>query len=296
MAATALRNDERIGLITAVALHVAIAAVFLLHRPAPPPPALPDRVTVTISEEVGPASTSPQPAARAAPDVAPQLGEPQPAPPQPAIVNPPVVPPAPADPAPLARPAPTPPLARPQPKAAPAPPVRAAQPQKAKPAPAPRRPAATKTVATRAKPAVDTRNKPAGGSRIGTDFLKGVPAAEAGDSRDPPAAAIGPAVRASLASAISRQLKPYWAAPQGADAELLVTVLAFNLNPDGSLDGSPRVVRQSGITDANRAQADRHAEQALRAVELAAPFDLPDEYFDAWKHVSSFRFDKRLSQ
>jgi hypothetical protein len=138
---------------------------------------------------------------------------------------------------------------------------------------------------------------PAGRSRIGKDFLKGVPnAEEAGDSRDAPAAAIGPAVRASLASAISRQLKPYWAAPQGADAELLVTVLAFNLNPDGSLDGRPRVVRQSGITDANRAQADRHAEQAIRAVELAAPFELPEQYYGAWEHVSSFRFDKRLSQ
>jgi hypothetical protein len=56
------------------------------------------------------------------------------------------------------------------------------------------------------------------------------------------------------------------------------------------------VVRQLGITDTNRAQADRHAEQAIRAVRLAAPFDLPEEYYDAWKRVSAFRFDKRLSQ
>ena len=65
---------------------------------------------------------------------------------------------------------------------------------------------------------------------------------------------------------------------------------------DGSLAGSPRVVRQEGITEANRPQAARHAEQAIRAVELAAPFDLPDQYYDAWKRVTSFRFDKRLSQ
>ena len=103
-------------------------------------------------------------------------------------------------------------------------------------------------------------------------------------------------MRASLASSISRQLKPHWAAPQGADAELLVTVLAFDLNRDGTLAGRPRVVSQSGVTDANRPQQARHAEQAIRAVQLAAPFDLPPEYHDAWKRVSSFRFDRRLSE
>ena len=52
--------------------------------------------------------------------------------------------------------------------------------------------------------------------------------------------------------------------------------------------------RQTGVTSVNAAQKDRHAEQAIRAVQLAAPFNLPEEYYDAWKRVSSFRFDKRL--
>jgi protein TonB len=112
----------------------------------------------------------------------------------------------------------------------------------------------------------------------------------------PAAATIGPAVRSSLASSISRQLKPRWQAPQGPDAEELVTILSFNLNRDGTLAGTPTVVRQLGINDTNRNQADRHAEQAIKAVRLAAPFDLPAEYYDAWKRVSQFRFDKRLSQ
>jgi hypothetical protein len=110
-----------------------------------------------------------------------------------------------------------------------------------------------------------------------------------------PAAAIGPAVKASLASAISRQLKPKWQAPQGPDAEELVTVLAFSLNKDGSLAGEPTVVRQLGINAINRNQAARHAEQAIRAVRLAAPFALPPEYYAAWKRAQ-FQFDKRLSQ
>jgi hypothetical protein len=115
-------------------------------------------------------------------------------------------------------------------------------------------------------------------------------------STSAPAAAIGPAVKASLASSISRQLKPRWQAPQGPDAEELVTILSFNLNRDGTLAGTPTVVRQLGINDTNRNQAERHAEQAIKAVRLAAPFDLPAEYYDAWKRVSAFRFDKRLSQ
>ena len=55
-------------------------------------------------------------------------------------------------------------------------------------------------------------------------------------------------------------------------------------------------LNQDGITDANRAQAPRHAEQAIRAVRLAAPFDLPANLYNGWKHVAQFRFDRKLSQ
>jgi hypothetical protein len=136
-----------------------------------------------------------------------------------------------------------------------------------------------------------------GASRIGDDFLKGTPGAAAkGQASAPPAATIGPAVRSALSGAIARQLKPHWKIPQGADAELLVTVLTWDLNADGTLAGAPRVVRQEGITDANRAQAARHAEQAIRAVRLAAPFSLPAEFYPAWKRIATFRFDRKLSQ
>ena len=73
-----------------------------------------------------------------------------------------------------------------------------------------------------------------------------------------------------------------------------MTVLSFRLNRDGSLAGTPRVVSQSGVTDANAAQKALHAERAIRAVQLAAPFDLPDEYYEAWSNVSGARFDRSL--
>jgi hypothetical protein len=185
----------------------------------------------------------------------------------------------------------------PEPSAKPAPDI-APELDKAPPEPVVRttpQPLSKLTPAPRLNPVPPAR--PAGASRIGSDFLKGAGgAAASGTSRNPPAAAIGPAVRSALAGAISRQLKPKWTAPQGIDAERLVTILSWNLNQDGTLAGTPRVVRQDGITDANRAQAPRHAEQAIRAVQLAAPFNLPAEFFDAWKRVADFRFDRKLSQ
>ncbi len=189
-------------------------------------------------------------------------------------------------PQPEAKPQPAPqPLPKPVP-ARPAPPRAASKPTPPRPAPKPadERP--------RRRP-----DAPAGGSLIGKDFLRGVPGASApGTSRNPPADAIGPGVASSLSSAISRQLKSHWNAPQGLDAEKLVTVLTWDMNPDGSLATRPRVVQQSGITPTNQAQAARHAELAIRAVELSAPFDLPPQYYALWKHIKAFSFDRKLSQ
>jgi outer membrane biosynthesis protein TonB len=150
--------------------------------------------------------------------------------------------------------------------------------------------------ATKGSKEAKPSDKPAGGSRLGADFLKGLSPQGAGKAQTPPGQVAGPAVRASLASAISRALKPNWRVPQGVDVDELVTVLSFDLNKDGSLAGPVRVVTQSGITDSNRAQAHIHAENAIRAVKLAAPFALPPEYYDAWKHVTAFRFDRNLAQ
>ena len=306
-AAGGLSRQEGAGLAIAAAAHVALLVVLSLSPPGKTVKPPPQRMEVTFSDEIADQSTSPDPMAEAAPDVAPELGEPLPEPvaePQPAPQQPAPAPPQPA-PAPP-QPAPAPP--RPAPKPQPAPPKPApAKPAPAKPAqvkPAPAKPAPAKTPATPAKPAApaDTSPRrrpdaPAGGSRIGSDFLRGIPGAtKPGTAQTPPAATIGPEVRSSLAGAISRQIKPHWAAPQGVDADKLVTILAWDLNADGSLAGRPRVVDQQGITPANEAQAKRHAEQAIRAVQLAAPFDLPAMYFAGWKRVAAFRFDRKLSQ
>jgi outer membrane biosynthesis protein TonB len=314
MADGAIRRDEAAGLILAVALHAGVLALLLLH-PAPRPAPLPDRMEVTIADAVGPTDTAPSPARQAAPETDTTLGEPQPAPAAP--------PPAPAPPKPVpvhTAPPPPPPKPAPQPRPEPKPSPRPQPVATTRPAPAPA-PVKSKPLPARPDPIADalahartakltaaaghapTPAKPAktpGASRIGNDFLKGLPGSQSASkiagTATVAAAAIGPEVKAGLSSAIARQLKPRWVAPQGADAEQLVTILAWDLNPDGTLAGTPRLVRQEGITESNRPQAPRHVEQAIRAVELAAPFDLPPEYYAAWKRVSAFRFDRKLSQ
>lgn len=285
MAAATLRTEERIGLVVALAAHAGLVAWLALWQPVPEPLPMPEKVSVTLSDEVGLVATTPEPLNDPAPDAGPEAGE---APPPPA----PLIQPAPQPtfapkplPQPVARPVPPPkPVARPVPPRRDQiadlldrrPPPRTAPPRTAPPRTAP------------PKPGTGT-----GSTRFADAFSKGVPGASGAGA---PPATIGPAERSALASAIARQLKPKWVAPQGADAEKLITILSWDINPDGTLSGAPRVVRQDGITDANRAQAQRHAEQAIRAVKLAAPFNLPRDLYSAWKRVANFRFDRRLSQ
>ena len=113
-------------------------------------------------------------------------------------------------------------------------------------------------------------------------------------SAAPPATAVGPAVKASLAAEVRRQLKPHWKAPSGADVEQLRTELSIRLARDGSVTDVD-VLRTTGQTESNRPQVKLHQEQAVRAVRLASPFRLPAEYYDAWKLLSPIGFDKRLS-
>lgn len=300
-----LSKQEAAGLVIAAAAHVALLVVLSLSPPGKTVKPPPERMEVTFSEEISDQSTSPDPMAQAAPDVAPEMGEPQPEPvvqPQP-LPEPPKPLPAPSQPQSKPQPKPVPaPRPQPQPQPKPAPP-RPSSPKPAPPKPAPPKPVAkaASAKATPAKPADASPRRrpdaPAGGSRIGSDFLQGVPGStRPGTAKTPPAAVAGPEVKASLASAIARQIKAHWTGPQGVDVDKLVTVLAWELNADGSLAGRPRLVSQTGVTPSNEAQAKRHVELAIRAVQLAAPFDLPDEYYANWKRISAFRFDKRLSQ
>lgn len=296
------RLEESLGLVLAIVLHVGVVALLVLHpsdRVIPTPP----RMEVSLSDNVGLKDSAPRQTENAAADIAPKLGQMQEVPP------PPPAPPPPPKPQPLPKPQPAP---KPVP---PPPPPKPAPPKPAPPKPTPRPSPSPTKAPPLPKPVVKPVPKPTpppkafapakahpapakttGGSRIGADFLKGITSANTtGKAKTPPSQVAGQAVQTAISGVIARQLRPQWHAPQGIDSDQLVTLVDVRLKPDGSLDGPPRVLAQSGITDSNRPQAARHAEQAIRAVELAEPFPLPSEYYDSWKHLK-LTFDRNLSR
>lgn len=303
-ASTSLRREEGIGLAAAVVLHAAVLAALLVRPPHHAVVVPPQRIEVTISDEVGMTSTSPDPFTQAAPDKGPEPGDPVPMP-APAPDPLPAASPLPPEPAPRVIETPAP---RPVPKAAPRPAPKAPVPPKpaakAPPSAQPvRKSSAIDAIVARpgraapSAPAAKASAAPkkAGSSSFADAFSQGLPGAKAPTGTGAPAAAIGPKQLSALGAAINRQLKPHWQVPQGAEADLLVTRVRFRLNRDGSLAGDPQVLATTGQTDANRAQVQRHQEQAVRAVKLAAPFSLPEDLYDGWKVVTT-SFDRRLSQ
>lgn len=280
MGQTALRRDETIALGVAVVLHFVLAAALLMQ---PEISELPDieRVSVSLAEDVGLEASAPMPVPESRAATAPTLSEmPQPIPA-------PVV----SEPIPAPRAVATQPP-RPAASRAPRPrPTRA----RSTPAPAPR---ATSSEPRRRPDRPTSRpaaQQPSGASRLGDNFLEGAGASAATTETRLPASQIGNSAKASLLQALSRQLKPHWSPPSGPEVDEIVSVVSFSLNENGSLAGTPRLRRQTGVNATNQAQAGRHGEQAIRAVQLAAPFDLPDEYYEAWKRAT-ISFDWKLSQ
>jgi len=294
---------EATGLGIATAGHLALLAALSLGFAAtrlPPPRTEP--IEVSFVEEAAPRSSAPSPSAEApAPRRAEVEGPPEqaPAPPLPqpeAQPAPPLPAPtraAPPPPAPTPRPAPRQPVPAPAPAAAkPAPRPAPPRPAPSRAAPAPAKPAPPRAAAAPA-PARPTAARPTG--RL-SGLLAGLGDRDTPSrSTTPPAAAAGPAVRASLGAEIRRQLKPHWKAPTGADAELLRTELSISLARDGSVT-QVEVLRTTGQTASNKPQVKLHQEQAVRAVRLASPFRLPAEYYDSWKLLSPIGFDRRLAQ
>jgi len=265
-----ISREEKIGLLVASTAHVALAVALLIQAGLERDYTPPQRITVSLASDVSLQSTAPDPSDEPAASLAPTLSDQS----TPETVEPlesTVPDTAPPVPAPTQR-AVTP---RPQRTAAPTPTLT---------------PRATQTQAPRPQP---TRSQAATGSRLNDNFLEGV--SDSTGSQGQAAEAISPEVTSSIRMAIDRQLKPHWNPPSGLGVDQLVTVVSFKLNRDGSLNGAPRVVRTTGQNDNNRTQVARHQEQAVRAVRLAAPFNLPERYYSVWQDIE-WNLDNRLAQ
>lgn len=272
--AHALHKEDSAGLAVAVALHVGVVALLLVQPGPPPVPDFEQRMTVSLASEVSLEATAPDPAPDARAAIAPVLSD--------QVVEP--VDDIPVEPA----------------------PVEAAPPPTPTPPPPPtRRTAATQTPApnrARSRPDREPAETPttapspstAQGSRIGDDFLSGAGSSTDTDATQAPAPTFGRRERAALASAITRQLRQHWTAPSGVDAEKLRSIVSWDLRPDGSLSGRPRCRNiSSSVTAGNRPQAALHCERAIRAVQLAAPFNLPEPFYNRWKQLE-WEFNRRL--
>jgi hypothetical protein len=299
MEQVAFRSEDRVGLAAAIILHAALAAILALQfTVSRPPPLAPERMIVSLATEVSLESTAPDPIAESRAAIAPTLAE-EPAPAAQSLPDNTVS---------VVRPPPLPPVQTRRANNPPVPPARTPAPTTARDRSRPDRtpqPRATRAPATTPAPSVAAPTpprvapraaSPSGGSRIGENFLEGQGNSARTDETRVPAAQIGASARASIQQALARQVKPHWNAPQGVDVEQLVTLLDFDLDENGRLKGPPRLREQTGVNDSNRAQASRHVENATRAVQLASPFDLPPEFYNAWKSIRGARFDRNLSR
>ena len=131
----------------------------------------------------------------------------------------------------------------------------------------------------------------AGGTRLGSDFLKGISDDPKGKAKTPRAAVSGAAMQ-GLAGALARQFKPCYelGSLEGTSAMGIVTVLRLRYKPDGTVAVAPEVVEQTGITDGNRSYARQMSDVARRAVLRCTPVKLPAELYDGGWDDFQLRF------
>ncbi len=265
-------RSERIGLGISATGHlglIAVLALGLLHWNAPSP-VTPPSIEVALTDNIAlesRATSHETPQVAQAPDLGPS--EPETTPPQQTVAQPEPAPPKPAPPKPTPKPEP-------------------AKPDK---------PTSRADLARAVQSASQADKKNPRRAALLGNVLNGLDAPAKNQSTAQTASGNAPlsaeAARA-LSAEIRRQLKPYWRAPTGVDADKLVTTLRWRLNPDGTLAAGPELVKQDGKTASNQPQQSLHVEAAIRAVRAAAPFRLPPDLYDNWKYIEEFGFDRRL--
>lgn len=251
----------------AFALHVGVVGLIVYAAAPPDLIEMPPRVSVNLASEVSLEATAP----RIAPDSRAALG------PQIADTSAPAIEEAPEE-------------TSPEESAPPPPPPETRNPVQQETTPPRDRP---RERPDRQKEAETEQVKDGGGTLLDEDFAKGFSDNPDSENDGPPAVVIGEREKAALRQRIDRQLKPHWQAPNGIDAERLVSLVSWRMNEDGSLRGTPtcQTIRRT-ITNSNRPQAALHCERAIRAVRKAAPFRLPAKFYDEWKSVKNWRLSK----
>ena len=262
---TAKRMTEGQGFAIAVGLHLVVLALLSVQwtagdRRFDNPPMEVDLIAETAAQSTAPVLSENPPAARLGEEYATDIAAPEPMP-------------TPAAPEPVARPEPA-PAPRQVTRPTPTPPKKNPPAQKAQPKAAPK--AQPKDRAARPTGRLDG---------IAEGLSKTQPKTPA--SKGAPASATAAEVRRSIDVSIKSAVAPRWNSCRvsGVDVDQLKTVVKFRLTQSGALAGFTSV-ETSGENDSNRFQIQRHQECAKRAVELAAPFDLPEENYSFWQNYT----------
>ena len=184
-------------------------------------------------------------------------------------------------------PVPTPPLPEPVVRPTPAPtPKTVTRPT---PAPPKKLPPAVKKAPPKATPKAPPKQQTRGPTGRLDGIVDGLAKSptKAPPSKGAPAAATAAEVRRSIDVSIKAKVGPRWNGCRisGVDVDQLKTVVKFRLTQSGALAGFTSVTT-SGENDSNKFQVQRHQECAKRAVELAAPFDLPEENYSFWQNYT----------
>ncbi len=264
----AARGNEGRGFAIAAIAHVAIIGLLSIQwtageRRFDNPPMEVDLIAETAVQSTAPVISETPPAARLGEEDNVDIAAPEP------------------------MPTPTPPVPEPIVRPTPAPtPKQVAQPKQPPKATPPAVDKAPPKAAPKAPPAKDRPARPTGRlDGIAEGLSKSQPKAPA--SKGAPAAATAAEVRRSIDVSIKSAVAPRWNGCRvtGVDVDQLKTVVKFRLTQSGALAGFTSV-ETSGENDSNRFQVQRHQECAKRAVELAAPFDLPEENYSFWQNYT----------
>jgi outer membrane biosynthesis protein TonB len=304
----AINKAEAWGLGAAIIAHLALFILLsfsFLHwedpRFANPP------MQVDIIAETAPVSTSPAPDSEAP---AARLGEPDSRtidtpPPVPAPVPPKMVTPPRPEPTPkVERPRPRPEPVQERPRPRPDPVTRPPERPRERTTPQPNRPTAASPARPNSRPTPTTASgqgratRPANDPRP-TGALDGIAAGVARDAQRnargtaAPATASAAQVVADIRVSINGEVRAPWnnCRVSGLDVDQLRTTIVFRLTEAGGLDRISRLTT-SGVNDSNRPQVARFEECARRAIEVAAPFNLPREHYSYWQEYT-LEFEKR---
>jgi len=219
-----------------------------------------------------PPPTLPQPTADQTPPAPTPVPAPEPTPPPPdPTPTPPPPEPAPPPPAPAPDPTPMPPPEKTAAVPPPSVPVPRVRPNVPKPRPPPTA-SATKTM-DEITALLDKRKL--------EQMAAEQPSDQPPTAGSPTVASAGVKMTADELDALRSKLAQCWSPPLGwTDPTEVRVVLMIDLNPDGSVNGTPNVLEAPPGQYAETAP-----ESALRAVRRCAPYNLPADKYDAWKQV-----------